>query len=56
MFPTSLTPCPLYSLTPVPSPKERGVKCFKNKVEGKEQPFMVSLVLYDSVERCPLTR
>lgn len=56
MFPTSLTPCPLYSLTPVPSPKERGVKCFKNKVGEMKRSFWVGSVLYDSVEHRPLTR
>ena len=40
---------------PVLFPKERCVACFKSKERWNEQPFVVSLVLYDgAVYRPPL--
>ena len=34
-------------------PKERCVACFKSEERGNEQPFVVSLVLYDGAVHRP---
>lgn len=40
-------------LPPVLFPKERCVACFKSEERGNEQPFVVSLVLYDGAVHRP---
>lgn len=54
LLPDGLAPAPRWP-PPVLFPKERCVACFKSKERGNEQPFVVSLVLYDgAVYRPPL--
>lgn len=54
LFPDGYAPAPRRP-SPVLFPKERCVACFKSEERGNEQPFVVSLVLYDgAVHRPPL--
>ena len=58
LLPRWLYPCSPMAMPPLPDglfPKERCVACFKSEERGNEQPFVVSLVLYDgAVYRPPL--